>query len=166
MREENLPGVLSVGAPIRDAGGSVVAAVSIAYARSLDAALSLEAMTPHVVEAAERISRGLGWRRRRSVSMLLNRDRLEDMLSRHGLDAVIATSPENVTYTSGYWALSQWIRRGPQTYVLLPVETRAEPVIIASTTLLDLLADQDVWISTSAPVRLLPGRSRRRRDVG
>jgi Xaa-Pro dipeptidase len=78
--------------------------------------------------------------------MLLNRARLEDVLSRHGLDAVIATSPENVTYTSGYWALSQWIRRGPQTYVLLPIETLAEPVIIASTTLLDLLADQDVWI--------------------
>ena len=37
-----------------------------------------------------------------------------------GIDAVVATSAENVTYTSGYWALSQWIRRGPQIYVLLP----------------------------------------------
>lgn len=62
VREENLPGVLSVGAPVHDAGGTVVAAVSIAYARSLDAALSLEAMTPVVVNAAARISRGLGWR--------------------------------------------------------------------------------------------------------
>jgi Xaa-Pro aminopeptidase len=79
--------------------------------------------------------------------MLLNRDRLEDMLGRHGLDAAVATTPENVTYASGYWALSQWIRRGPQTYVLLPAKARAEPVIIASTTLLDLLADQDVWIT-------------------
>lgn len=61
VREENLPGVLSVGAPIRDAGGSVVAAVSVAYPRSLDPALSLEAMIPHVVEAAERISRRIGW---------------------------------------------------------------------------------------------------------
>jgi DNA-binding IclR family transcriptional regulator len=61
VREENLPGVLSVGAPIRDAGGSVVAAVSVAYPRSLDPALSLEAMTPHVVKVAERISRRIGW---------------------------------------------------------------------------------------------------------
>lgn len=79
--------------------------------------------------------------------MLLNRDRLEDMLERHGLDAAVATTPENVTYASGYWALSQWVRRGPQTYVLLPAKALAEPVIIASTTLLDLLADQDVWIT-------------------
>lgn len=62
VREENLPGVLSVGAPVRDASGAVVAAISIAYPRSLDAALSLDAMTPHVVEAAGEISRGLGWR--------------------------------------------------------------------------------------------------------
>src|SRR5262245_9768682 len=34
-------------------------------------------------------------------------------------------------------------QRGPQTYVLLPVNERAEPVIVASTLLLDLLADQD-----------------------
>jgi DNA-binding IclR family transcriptional regulator len=61
VREENLPGVLSAGAPVRDAGGAVVAALSIAYPRSLDAARSLEAMTPRVVEAAKRISRGLGW---------------------------------------------------------------------------------------------------------
>lgn len=61
VREENLPGVLSIGAPVHDAGGAVVAAISVAYPRSLDPALSLEAMTPHVVEAANRISRGLGW---------------------------------------------------------------------------------------------------------
>jgi Xaa-Pro aminopeptidase len=79
--------------------------------------------------------------------MLLNKDRLEILLERHRFDAAIATTPENVTYSSGYWALSQWIRRGPQTYVLLPARARAEPTIIASTTLLDLLADQDVWIT-------------------
>ena len=78
--------------------------------------------------------------------MLLNRERLDDLLTRYALDAVVATTPENVTYASGYWALSQWIRRGPQTYVLLPARGRTEPVIIASTSLLDLLADQDVWI--------------------
>lgn len=79
--------------------------------------------------------------------MLLNRDRFDDMLGLHGLDAAVATTPENVTYASGYWALSQWIRRGPQTYVLLPARARAEPAIIASTTLLDLLTDQDIWIT-------------------
>ena len=49
---------------------------------------------------------------------LVNSQRMFDRMRRDGLDALVATAPENVTYTSGYWALSQWIRRGPQAYVL------------------------------------------------
>lgn len=78
--------------------------------------------------------------------MLLNKDRLEEQMDRHGLDAVVATSPENVTYTSGFWALPQWIRRGPQAYVMLPARGVAVPEIVTSTSTLDLIADQDVWI--------------------
>ncbi|MEO1293141.1 MAG: aminopeptidase P family N-terminal domain-containing protein, partial [Pseudomonadota bacterium] len=78
--------------------------------------------------------------------MLLNRPRLQEIARDTGLDALIATSPENVTYSSGYWALSQWIRRGPQTYVVLPVADLGQARIIAATSLIDLLADQDVWI--------------------
>lgn len=78
--------------------------------------------------------------------MLLNRDRLYALMAAEGLDAVVAASPENVTYTSGYWALSQWIRRGPQTYVVWPAPGRGAPCVIASTGLLDLLADQEVWV--------------------
>ena len=78
--------------------------------------------------------------------MLLNRSRLEDIARHEGLDALIATSPENVTYSSGYWALSQWIRRGPQIYAVLTVDDLAASHLIAATSLLDLVADQDVWI--------------------
>ena len=78
--------------------------------------------------------------------MLLNRDRLHALMAAEGLDAVVATAPENVTYMSGYWALSQWIRRGPQTYVVWPAPGRGAPCVIASSGLLDLFADQDVWI--------------------
>ena len=78
---------------------------------------------------------------------LLNAPRLKAILKAEGVDAVVATSAENVTYTSGYWALSQWIRRGPQIYVLLPAADLGASAIIASTTLLDQIADQtDVWI--------------------
>mgnify|MGYP001618145289 FL=1 len=76
--------------------------------------------------------------------MLMNTPRLFERMKREGLDAVVATAPENVTYTSGFWAMSQWIRRGPQTYVLTPAEGRGEQSVIASTGTLDLLADQDV----------------------
>ena len=52
--------------------------------------------------------------------MLANIPRLHELMKREGLDAVIATCPENVTYLSGFWAMSQWVRRGPQAYVLFP----------------------------------------------
>lgn len=78
---------------------------------------------------------------------LLNKPRLKSLAMKYGLDALIATSPENVTYTSGYWALSQWIRRGPQVHVVVPVEDVEQARVIAPTSLLDQLVDQeDVWV--------------------
>jgi Xaa-Pro dipeptidase len=82
-----------------------------------------------------------------SSAPLLNKLRLREVMRTGSVDAVVATSSENVTYTSGYWALSQWIRRGPQIYVLLPGSDLDASEIIASTTLLDQIADQDdIWI--------------------
>src|SRR5690606_18455494 len=77
---------------------------------------------------------------------LVNSQRMFDRMRRDGLDALVATAPENVTYTSGYWALSQWIRRGPQAYVLIPAQGRGEPCIVTSTGLTDLVADGEVWV--------------------
>ncbi|EHK53299.1 M24 family metallopeptidase [Allomesorhizobium alhagi] len=78
--------------------------------------------------------------------MLLNEGRLRHWMEKLRLDAVIATAPENVTYMSGFWALPQWIRRGPQTYVVWPAQQIAEPEIITSTSTLDLIADQSPWV--------------------
>jgi DNA-binding IclR family transcriptional regulator len=60
VNEENIPGVLSVGAPIRDRTGAVVAALSVAFPKYLDAATTLATVTPLVTAAALRISRLLG----------------------------------------------------------------------------------------------------------
>jgi DNA-binding IclR family transcriptional regulator len=60
VNEENIPGVLSVGAPIRDRTGSVVAALSVAFPKYLDAGLTLQSAEPLVTGAAQRISRLLG----------------------------------------------------------------------------------------------------------
>jgi Xaa-Pro dipeptidase len=79
--------------------------------------------------------------------MLLNEPRLLEHMADLQLDAVVATAPENVTYLSGFWSLSQWIRRGPQVYVLWPVAAKGDPEIITGTSTLDLLADQAPWIS-------------------
>ena len=60
VNEENIPGVLSVGAPIRDRAGSVVAALSVAFPKYLDEGLTLASAEPLVSNAARRISRLLG----------------------------------------------------------------------------------------------------------
>jgi Xaa-Pro dipeptidase len=76
--------------------------------------------------------------------MLLNEARLEEFLAKAPLDAVIGTSPENVLYLGGYWAMSQWVRRGPQAYVLRPRRGLGETAVVTNTSLLDLVADQDI----------------------
>jgi len=78
--------------------------------------------------------------------MLMNQERLFARMKKDGLDAIVATMPENVTYSSGFWAMSQWIRRGPQAYVLTPGEGRGEPAVMTSTGLIDLVADPSVWV--------------------
>lgn len=60
VNEENIPGVLSVGAPIRDRTGTVVAALSVAFPKYLDSGLTLAGVEPLVTEAARRVSRSLG----------------------------------------------------------------------------------------------------------
>lgn len=77
--------------------------------------------------------------------MLLNHERLRSAMSAHQLDAIVATAPENVLYTSGFWSLPQWIRRGPQAFVVWTSgEAYGQPVVIAGTSTLDLVADQRV----------------------
>jgi Xaa-Pro aminopeptidase len=50
-----------------------------------------------------------------------------------------------VTYLSGFWAMSQWVRRGPQAYVLFP--SNGEPCLIANSGILDLVPDQAPWVT-------------------
>jgi DNA-binding IclR family transcriptional regulator len=68
VNEENIPGVLSVGAPIRDRNGEVVAALSVAFPKYLDSGLTLASVEPLVTAAALRISRSIGM----PSAMLLN----------------------------------------------------------------------------------------------
>lgn len=58
--EENIPGVLSIGAPIHDRSGAVVAALSVAFPKYLDSAQTLHSVEPLVTGAALRVSRTLG----------------------------------------------------------------------------------------------------------
>ncbi|MGH7396609.1 MAG: M24 family metallopeptidase [Candidatus Rokuibacteriota bacterium] len=73
----------------------------------------------------------------------MNQPRAQTLMEEQQLAALVATAPENVTYTSGYWAMSQWIRRGPQAYAVHPAAGHGAPCIIAATGALDLVADQN-----------------------
>src|SRR5690625_6569813 len=42
--------------------------------------------------------------------------------------------------------MTQWARRTPQTYVLMPAEGKGEPAIVTSSGLIDLVADQEIWV--------------------
>lgn len=81
-----------------------------------------------------------------AVTPFANLKQVEAVLADEGLDAVVASAPENVTYISGFWAMTHWIRRGPQAYVFWPREGRGEASIICGTGTIDLVADQDIWI--------------------
>jgi Xaa-Pro dipeptidase len=77
---------------------------------------------------------------------LTNFERLFALLDNHKLDGVIGTSPENVTYLTGFWAMTQWVRRTPQTYAFQPARGKGNAAIATSSGLLDLVSDQHVWV--------------------
>lgn len=81
-----------------------------------------------------------------NANCFANLERIESVLTERGYDAVVAAAPENVTYLSGFWAMTHWIRRGPQAYVFWPRQGRGEASIIAGTGTIDLIADQQPWV--------------------
>lgn len=50
---------------------------------------------------------------------LLNRDRLTRLMAERGLDAVVATTPEHVLYTSGLYSFVQWYRPAAQAFAIV-----------------------------------------------
>jgi Xaa-Pro aminopeptidase len=78
--------------------------------------------------------------------MTPNIPRLAARLAAARLDAVIGSSPENVTYLAGFWSMSQWARRGPQVFVLFEAGADRPSTLVAEAGALDLVADQDVRV--------------------
>ncbi len=81
------------------------------------------------------------------AQMLINHARAQERLTQEGLTAIVGTTGENVTYTTGFWAMSQWIRRGPQAYGVYPAAGHGEPCVVSSTGALDLVADQELAVA-------------------
>jgi len=76
--------------------------------------------------------------------MPLNRDRTLELMQSRDVEAIIASSLENVYYVSDYWSLGQQLRCGVQTFALMPLD--GDPAIVAPLDELDLIVDSDTWI--------------------
>src|SRR5918997_1446326 len=87
-----------------------------------------------------------GRRPARRGPVLFNRERAERMLQKHGLDALVASSPDNVMYASDYECSTHWINKGFQVYSVFSPGCAPEASLIAPSLELEAIVDGDVWI--------------------
>lgn len=80
------------------------------------------------------------------MDILLNKPRAIEIMERYGLDALIATLPENVVYASDYGGHGAFDYRGLQLYVILPREDIEQAAIIVPTSEIPALACHPSWI--------------------
>ena len=78
--------------------------------------------------------------------MLLNKKRALNMMNRYEVDALIASSPENITYLSNFPAGFSFLT-DVETYVILPYDQDIKPVIVISKNAVDLFLASNSWIN-------------------
>ncbi len=78
--------------------------------------------------------------------MLFNRARAEKVMQKHGLDALVAASPDNVMYASDYECITHWINKGFQVYSVFTPGHTPVASLIAPSLELEAIVDGKVWI--------------------
>lgn len=78
--------------------------------------------------------------------MLFNRSRAEKVMGKHGLDALVASSPDNVMYASDYECITHWINKGFQVYSVFTPGHQPAASLIAPSLELEAIVDGKVWI--------------------
>ncbi len=77
--------------------------------------------------------------------MLINKYRTKEIMRKHGLDALVATTPENVAYLTGFWILTFLRHRPRQTYAVISMG-ESKPDMIVSKGLVDHPLLSNTWI--------------------
>jgi Xaa-Pro dipeptidase len=79
--------------------------------------------------------------------MLLNKDRAHQVMEKYGVEAIIATKPENITYLTDFWSLTHNHIKTTQNYAVLPSRKDIDPFIVTTQSDLDLAAaNESCWI--------------------
>ncbi len=84
-------------------------------------------------------------------STFLNRERVHSIMDKYGLEALVATTPANVTYLSGFRALGHELL-GSYIFVVFPREPRQQStVILPLGEAADLVALKMSWVKDARP---------------
>lgn len=83
--------------------------------------------------------------------MLMNEARIKACMEALELDVLVATTPENVLYVSGYRSLSHWILKGTQVYAILARDQVQNPCIITPMGDTDMAGDLELITADIIP---------------
>jgi Xaa-Pro aminopeptidase len=78
--------------------------------------------------------------------MLFNEARAVQLMAKAGVDAIVATSPENVMYATDYECITHWINKGFQVYSVFTPGHRPKASLIAPSLELEAIVDGPVWV--------------------
>lgn len=62
----------------------------------------------------------------------MNIERLRKVMDNKNFDALVASTPENVFYLSGFSSTNQRLFRGYQTYAIYARDQGVEPILVAA----------------------------------
>lgn len=101
--------------------------------------------------------------------MLFNRTRAESVLAKAGLDAIVATSPDNVMYATDYECITHWGNKGFQVYSIFAPGHAPAASLIAPSLELEAIVDGTVWVDDVyifSPFKRGPAKDRTMDRVG
>ncbi len=101
--------------------------------------------------------------------MLFNQPRAEKIMAKHGIDAIVATSPDNVMYATDYECITHWGNKGFQVYSLFAPAEGPQASLIAPSLELEAIVDGDVWVEDIyifSPFKRGPAGGRKMDRVG
>jgi Xaa-Pro dipeptidase len=79
--------------------------------------------------------------------MLIHKERVLQVMKKYGVQVLVASMPENVTYLTDFWSISHWLLKGTQTYAVFSANEKIGPYVVAPFSDLDLaVIQEDCWV--------------------